>query len=87
MHYLCSRIARSSNGRTADFGSACVGSNPARATIKNLRFLKTKKSLHVRDFYFFYGTVMAYAAAAPGDCVLLAVVHLQTFLGCGRECL
>ncbi len=25
-------IARSSNGRTSDFGSDCVGSNPARAT-------------------------------------------------------
>lgn len=25
-------IARSSNGRTTDFGSVCVGSNPARAT-------------------------------------------------------
>lgn len=27
-------IARSSNGRTSDFGSDCVGSNPARATVK-----------------------------------------------------
>ena len=30
--YLCSRFARSSNGRTSDFGSDYVGSNPARAT-------------------------------------------------------
>lgn len=30
-----SNIARSSNGRTSDFGSDCVGSNPARATKLN----------------------------------------------------
>lgn len=30
-------IARSSNGRTSDFGSDYVGSNPARATNKPLR--------------------------------------------------
>ena len=28
------KIARSSNGRTADFGSVCGGSNPSRATLK-----------------------------------------------------
>lgn len=36
-------IARSSNGRTSDFGSDCVGSNPARATSQTLiRFRKER---------------------------------------------
>jgi hypothetical protein len=30
------KIARSSNGRTTDFGSVCGGSNPSRATHKNV---------------------------------------------------
>lgn len=31
------QIARSSNGRTSDFDSDCIGSNPVRATPKALR--------------------------------------------------
>jgi len=31
--YLCRPIALSSNGRTSDFDSECIGSNPVRATI------------------------------------------------------
>lgn len=40
------KIARSSNGRTSDFGSDCVGSNPARATSLN------KSAPYGADFLF-----------------------------------
>ena len=39
-------IARSSNGRTSDFGSDCVGSNPARAT-------KEEPSAYAGGFAFY----------------------------------
>ena len=45
MYYLCTaieRIASWCNGSTTDFGSACRGSNPREATIKNPNYLKQK---------------------------------------------
>lgn len=49
--YLCTPIARSSNGRTSDFDSDCIGSNPVRATNEKPRkcvaffMTKTNQSL------------------------------------------
>ena len=43
MYYLCTaieRIASWCNGSTTDFGSACRGSNPREATMKNPNYLK-----------------------------------------------
>ncbi len=45
MYYLCTaieRIASWCNGSTTDFGSACRGSNPREATMKNPNYLKQK---------------------------------------------
>ena len=43
MYYLCTAIewiASWCNGSTTDFGSACRGSNPREATMKNPNYLK-----------------------------------------------
>jgi hypothetical protein len=48
--YLCAPIdARSSNGRTADFGSVSLGSSPSRATQR-----KTPRNSHVAGGFAFW---------------------------------